>query len=321
MKNLIVVTLLLGALVFGASKWLLHRSVESGVDDVVTAMSPFARVDYDGVSSTMGGRLTIDSIEVQAVDMNDTISIDRLGVDTPSYFALMGLADIGTKLESGQKAIPEYIGFIVENIRVQVDADYFKKLHNGVQKVATAADAAEPAAVCTGKYGFSPETLQELGYAEQVVSASVYLRHDTSSYSLSVRSSVDNMWVVDIELTMAGNMMAELMKGPRARPKLRELRIEYTDDSLNERVFNYCRRLGMTNEEIIAAQLDKLGYFGSSMGIEFDEYVIDPYTQFLDGKSTLVVTAKPVEPVSLSQINLYKPSDVPALLDLSAETL
>jgi len=55
------------------------------------------------------------------------------------------------------------------------------------------------------------------------------------------------------------------------------------------------------------------------MGIEFDEYVVDPYTEFLGGKSRLVITAKPNEPVSISQIGLYKPSDVPALLDLSAE--
>ena len=75
----------------------------------------------------------------------------------------------------------------------------------------------------------------------------------------------------------------------------------------------------MSQDEILVAQLDKLQHFGKENGIEFDEYVIDPYTEFLQGKSTLVVTAEPNEPVSISQIGLYKPSDVPALLDLSAE--
>ena len=36
------------------------------------------------------------------------------------------------------------------------------------------------------------------------------------------------------------------------------------------------------------------------------------------GKSTLVITAQPSEPVAFSQIDLYKPSDVPALLNLAA---
>ena len=56
-------------------------------------------------------------------------------------------------------------------------------------------------------------------------------------------------------------------------------------------------------------------------GIEFDEYVLDPYKEFIGGKSTLVVTAKPNEPITISQIDLYKPSDVPALLNLEATAL
>ena len=102
---------------------------------------------------------------------------------------------------------------------------------------------------------------------------------------------------------------------------MKNMRVVFEDDSLNARIEKFCGRLGMSAEEIRAAQLEKLRYMGEVYGIEFDEYVIEPYTEFLAGKSTLVVTAKPTEPVSLSQITLYKPSDVPALLDLSAEAL
>jgi hypothetical protein len=35
--------------------------------------------------------------------------------------------------------------------------------------------------------------------------------------------------------------------------------------------------------------------------------------------TVLAVTAQPSEPVSINQISLYAPSDVPALPDLSAE--
>ena len=60
---------------------------------------------------------------------------------------------------------------------------------------------------------------------------------------------------------------------------------------------------------------------GLENGIEFDEYVVEPYKEFLAGKSTFVLTAKPNQPINLSQIDLYKPSDVPALLNLSGEVL
>ena len=56
-------------------------------------------------------------------------------------------------------------------------------------------------------------------------------------------------------------------------------------------------------------------------GVAFDEYVMVPYQKFLTGGSKFILTAKPNEPIGLSQIDLYKPEDVPALLNLSAEVL
>ncbi len=46
---------------------------------------------------------------------------------------------------------------------------------------------------------------------------------------------------------------------------------------------------------------------------------MEPYEKFLSGGSTFIVTARPTNPIILSQITLYKPTDVPALLNLSAE--
>lgn len=319
MRNLIIAALILGSVAYGGSKLLLHNKVGNAVDQAVIAVSPFVNVNYDGVSSTMGGQLTMDGIEARIANFNDPITIDRIGIDTPSYFSLLNLADISENVGNPDDVVPKYFGLIAEGVHIGVGADYFKNMHNELAKVVDEADADKPAALCTGKYGFSPETLGALGYSEQVISFAAYFRRDTSNYSVSVTSSVEDMWSMSAELTLAGNMIAELSQGPRARPKLSAMRIEFVDQSLNQRVADYCGRLGLSGEEIVAAQLDKLAQIGKSMGIEFDDYVIEPYTEFVGGKSHLVVTAKPAEPISVSQISLYKPSDVPALLDLTAE--
>ena len=319
MKNLIIGAIILGAVGYGGSKLMLHHKVESAVDNAVIAVSPFVNIDYGGVSSTMGGELTIDAIEAQITDFNDNIIIERLGIDTPSYFSLLGLADIGETAGNPNDVIPQYFGFIAEGIRMRVDADYFRKFHSMLQQVSPAADSIEPAATCTGKYGFSPEVLQDLDYVEQVVSISAYFRRESTGYTVSLKSTVEDMWAIDAELKLAGDMVSELSQGPRARPRLSAMRVEYIDQSLNQRVNDYCERLGLTTDQILVAQLDKLAYIGETFGIVFDEYVIDPYTEFVGGKSRLVITANPREPISMSQIGLYKPSDVPALLDLAAE--
>ena len=319
MRNLIIWAVILGGIGYAGSKYLLHHKVEKGVDMAVLMMSPFVNVEYDGVSSTMTGELTIDGIRARIVGFSDDILIDRLGIDTPSYFSLLKLADATRHVESPDDLVPEYFGFIAEGVRMNVSADYFKKMHNELMKEVQASDTDNPAVVCTGKYGFSPQVLTRLGYSEQVISVSAHFRRGEKNYTVEMSSTVEDMWEVDAEMILAGDMVTELSKGTRYRPRMSAMRVEYIDQSLNGRVADYCGRLGLSAEEILAAQLDKLQYFGKENGIQFDEYVIDPYTDFLNGKSTIVVTADPTEPVSISQISLYHPSDVPALLDLSAE--
>jgi len=321
MKNLIIWAVILGAAGYGGSKLLLHHKVGEGVDQAVMAVSPFVNIEYDGVSSTMSGELTIDGIEARIDGFNDPIYIDRLGIDTPSYFSLLSLADIRQDLQSPDDVIPEYFGLLIEGIHMRISSDYFKKAYAATVDEISAEALKVDAARCTGKYGFSPDTLSNLGFTDQVVSMTAHFRRGDGEFSVEMTSSVEDMWAIEANLSLAGDMVSEMAKGPRFRPRMKNMRIAYEDQSLNARVEKFCGQLGLTQEEIQAAQLEKLRYMGEVYGIEFDEYVIDPFIEFLGGKSTLVVTARPSEPISLSQISLYKPSDVPALLDLSAEAL
>ena len=319
MKKLIIWAVVIGTAAYFGSKMLLHHKVESGVDSAILALSPFATVSYDGVSSTLSGELTIDGIRATINGFDDEITIDRLGIDTPSFLSLLSIVDIAENIHSPDDVIPEYFGFIVDGVHSKVEADYLKKLYDMRVQLLGAADAGEAAVECTGRYGYSPQALADLGYSEQVISLSAHFRRGHGNYVIDIATSTKDMWDFDAELTLAGDMVGEFSKGMRYRPRLSSMRLEYTDRSLNERVRKYCGRLGLSREETVQAQLDSLRFFGEENGIEFDEYVIEPYTEFLNGKSRLVITANPSEPISISQIDLYKPSDVPALLDLTAE--
>lgn len=321
MKNLIIWALILGTAGYGGSKMLLHHKVGEGVDQAVMAVSPFVNIEYSGVSSTMSGELTIDGIEARISGFNDPIYIDRLGIDTPSYFSLLSLADIRQNIQSPDEVIPEYFGILIEGVQMRISADYFKKAYAASVEGVSADALNDDAARCTGKYGFSPETLSNFGFSDQVVSATAHFRRGQGQFAVEMTSNVEDMWAIDANLNLAGDMVSEMAKGPRFRPRMKDMRVVFEDQSLNSRVEKFCGQLGLSKEEIKAAQLEKLRYMGEEYGIEFDEYVIEPFVEFLGGKSTLVVTARPSEPISLTQIGLYKPSDVPALLDLSAEAL
>ena len=321
MKNAIIFVILVAGAAYGGTKWHMHKKVGDAVDIAILMMSPYAEVTYEGVSSTLTGELTVDGVHVRVDGFNDALVIDRIGIDTPSFLSLLRLTDITENPLAVASEMPSYFGFLAEGIHVPVDADYFRELYALGLEVMGVEDSSDPAIECVGKYGFSPRALAGMGYSEQVLSASMIFRQEGSRFIVEFDTSSDQMWEADIEMTMAGDMVTEVSKGSSFRPRMAGMRIEYVDHSLNDRVRRYCASRGLSDEEIFAAQMDAFHYMGKLNGIEFDEYMIEPYEDFLRGKSSLVITARPSEPISLTQIKLYKPSDVPALLDLTAKAM
>ena len=315
MKNFIIWVVLMAALGYGGAKFYLHKEVSDAMDMAVLMVSPYANVEYDGVGSTLSGELTVDGVRINVDGFRDDITIERIGINTPSFLSLIELSDLASMQGD---SMPEYFGFLVEGLRIPANADYYEKLYDFALRARGVTDDTEPAIECTGKYGFSPKALSALGYRDQVVSLSMIVRDDESQYSFDMKMSMDDMWDLDARISLAGNMMDEMSKGAMYRPKLRDMHVEFTDQSLNERVTEYCSKRGLSAAETLSAQIDSFKFVGESNGIEFDEYMLEPYKEFLLGKSTLVVTARPSEPIAFSQIDLYKPSDVPALLNLAA---
>ena len=315
MKNFVIWAILTGAVGYGGAKLYLHSEVSDAMDMAVLTMSPYADVEYDGVTSTLSGELTVDGVRILVDGFRDEIYIERIGIDTPSFFSLLELSDLARMQNDG---MPEYFGFLIEGLRIPVNADYYEELYALTLEVRGVDDAFSTASECTGKYGFSPDALTALGYQDQVLSMSMTVRDEESRFSFDMQMAMEDMWDMDASVSLAGNIMTEMAKGAKYQPKLRSMRVEFTDRSLNQRVTKYCEQRGLTAAETLRAQIDSFKYYGESSGIEFDQYMLDPYKDFILGKPTLVVTAQPSYPIAFSQIDLYKPSDVPALLNLAA---
>ena len=315
MKKFLVWAIVLGGIGYGGAKLYLHNEVSDAMGTVVLGMSPYASVRYDGVASTMTGELTVEGVTFRVQGFRDEVYIDSIGIDTPSFLSLLELSDL---ISREGDSFPEHIAFIVEGLRIPSDADYFETMYEATLENHGATDATDAAVECAGKYGFSPAALTAMGYRDQVFSMSMSIRDLSSSYTLAMTVNMQDMWDVDANIGLAGNMKTEMSKGLQYRPRLQQLSFDFVDRSLNERVRSYCAKRGLTPEETFKAQMDAFKYSGEFNGIIFDEFMLDPYTEFLEGKSTLAVTARPTEPIAFSQIDLYNPADVPALLNLEA---
>lgn len=317
MKYLLGIVILCTVGYFGA-KGYLHHKVGESVDTAVILVSPFVNIEYEGISSTLSGELTVDGIRATPSGFRDPIHVDRIGIDTPSFLSLLELADVMSNRGSGAPEPPDQIGLLVDGMRIATGSDVYRKLYELRLAALKVADQELPAARCVGKYGFSPAALTALGYDEQVFSGSFTFHTADSQYSMEVDAETRDMWQLDMELVLDGNMASEFAKGAAYRPALRSAELKYTDRSLNGRIEKYCASLGLSREETVQAHLDSLNWLGEVNGIAFDEYVLEPYLDFIRGKSTFVVTAEPNKPLRFSQLGLYNPKDVPALLNLRA---
>lgn len=315
MRNFLLFIVIVAVVGYFGSKWYMHKEVAEGMDMAILMMAPYAAVEYQGVDSTLTGELTIEGLRVRVNGYSDDLYIDSVGIDTPSIFSLMELGEVA-RMQS--RDFPEYFGFMINGLRIPVDADYFRDLYGFALQARGLGGDMSAAAECTGMYGFSPDTLSALGYRDQVVSMAMTIRDEKTQYSLDFDVSMAEMWDLNASINLDGNVMNEMAKGLAYQPRLRDMHIEFADRSLNERVTRYCKQRGLSDAETLRAQIDSFRYVGEENGIEFDQYMIDPYREFLLGKSTLVITARPNSPIAFSQIDLYKPEDVPALLNLAA---
>lgn len=318
MKKLIVWGVFLFGGAYLGAKFYLHYRVSNDIDNMLVMMSPFAKVTYSGVSSTMGGTLSIDDLEVQVNGYRDPVRADKLSLVTPGFWHLLDLGNVRTNLVSD--GMPDSLGFEILGFRSATDSDLIKMLYKkGQEQAGKKTEERDAAAECTGQYGYTPDILLDLGYKELVADMRMGYRKDGNNMIVDMSTSVVDMYDMRFEFALEGAMSPMAMASGTYRPKLIDGRLEYEDQSLDARTDKLCGRAGLSQEEILEAKLAAFNAFGKENGVVFDEQIVEPYKTFLADKGTFVMTAHPNEPINISQIGLYKDSDIPALLNLTAD--
>lgn len=169
----------------------------------------------------------------------------------------------GSPASSG--APPEYFGIIAEDIKVAASADYYRDIYEKNIAQIAPSDIGQGGVQCVGKYGFSPRSLAALGYEELIMSTSLTVRQAEADFITQMNFDVVDMIDVEIEVALVGDFMSGAASGASYQPRMRNLQIKITDQSLNKRVEKYCTKLGLTAAQISRAHLNSLQYAGKKM--------------------------------------------------------
>jgi hypothetical protein len=312
MRNLLVTVAVIGVGgYFGAKFYVQHKAAQD-LDSMLDQIRPVVDVGYENVVATMNGELRVEGVTVRLPKFEDPLTVESVNVLTPGFLFLLGFDDDTRALE-----FPERLGIELEGLRASVDADFMRTLED-YRALQAGAVELTPADVCASTYGFTAASLKRLGYDEIAVDFSASFRRRADELTVDVGAHVEGMYELDLELTLGGIAdPTAVVRG--ARPLLVGGRIDYTDRSLNGRIMKHCAEQQVTAEDVIAAQLREVQTLARETGMELDALIMQPYTDFLLGKQRFTLTSQPTKPVDLTRISLYKPSDVPNLLNLTAE--
>jgi hypothetical protein len=310
MRNLLVAVVVVGLGGFFGAKFYVQYKTARDLDAVLAQARPTVDIEYENVVATLSGELRVEGVTIHMQQFDDVVTIESVGLQTPGFPFLLGFDE--RKLE-----MPERLGVALTGVRMSADSDFMRQLDDAPATTARAAELTL-ADRCATSYGFTPAVLRQLGYHELVVDLTMSFRREGAQLVVGFGADVEDMYDVDVELTLDGIAdPTALARG--ARPLLVAGRIDYVDQSLNGRIMKYCTELEVMPEDVIAAQLREAHMLARENGMELDALIIQPYTDFLLGKQRFTLIAQPPKPIDLTQLSLYKPSDVPNLLNLTAE--
>ncbi len=311
MRNLIVAAVVLGVGGYFGAKFYVQYKTAKDLDAMLAQVRPFVDIEYDDVVATMDGELRVEDVTVRMPQFADSFTVGSVGLQTPGFLFLLGF-------DRRALDVPERLGIVLRGIRVGTDADFLRAVEDlHAAQVKPAVDLTE-ADKCASSAGFTPGALRRLGYHQVVADLRMSYRRDGSKLVMSIGTNIENMYDVDVEFALDGVQDPTAM-ARGAKPLFAGGRMDYVDRSLNDRIMKYCAEKQVTAEDVIAVQLRDAHDLARQAGMELDALIIQPYTDFLLGKQRFSLIAQPPKPVDLTRLSLYKPSDVPNLLNLTAE--
>jgi hypothetical protein len=310
MRNLLVAAAVVGVGGYFGAKFFIQHKAAQDLDAVLGQARPFVAIEYERVVATLKGELRAEGLTIRIAEFNDAFTIDSVGLQTPGFLFLLGF-------DRGDLKLPESLGVEIRGMRADVDADFMRKI-DALGTAGVAPANPTPADQCIGASGLTPVSLKQLGYDELVMDFNVSFHREEQNLVLEFGTLVEEAYELDVAVTLA-DMADPAALARNARPLLVNGRLDYVDHSLNGRIMKYCADQQVAPEDVIAAQLREIQTVARQNGIELDAMITEPYAEFLRGKRRFTLTSAPHRPVDLTTVGLYKPSDVPNLLNFMAE--
>lgn len=315
LKIFFLVLLVIAGLAYAGIKAYLYHSLKSEMDQLAGQFSLFGQLEYGGLSSSISGSLSVHDLKLRVHGMDDEARIKSIRYQTPNLWYLL---QDSKQLENGR--IPERLNLDIEGLTLNLFGEFTDRLEEVISQLNIQLHGINP--LCGGRLFFGPSELRDMGYEEITTDMQIGYRFDAPNARLilDIASNTRDMAAVSLQGIINGindTSFVSLIQ-PGSQLRLDRVTVNYTDKSYTRRQVDFCARLSKleVNEYIEAEANQKPGYYGYLWGIVPGPGLRQAYRVFLSYPGQIDLSFELPEAVTPETVALFKPEDIPGLLNL-----
>lgn len=322
-KNLLITLVVVGLAGYGALKLYVFYQAKNkfqqilycmGIPRQAMNMPPKSRLfDYDHITASIFGPIGIQGLVFRIPPLDEEIDVGQV------QFTYDYDGDLKTC------PTPKHVNLSLQGLQMNVSLvnKYNDMLAKRRQQLGL-ADQSVPELVSrlgfTNLYEESTD-FSGLGYNKLDMDMSIDWSYnkDNKSATTTVYEKIRHMGDFTYSMTVAD--LAKNIDSAVLGVKIKEAKLVYHDDSYISRLF---KMFAAQNKMDVAAYrkqvIDNLASDFSAKQIKLGKDSVNNLKDFLRDPRQLIVTLYPYEPVGIESVKLYKPGDVPMLLNLQIYT-
>jgi hypothetical protein len=315
LKFFVLGLLVIVGLAYGGIKAYMYYSLKSEMDQLARQFSLFGQLEYGGLSSTLAGSLSVHDLKLRVHDMDDEVRIKTIRYQTPNLWYLL---QDSKQFEKGR--IPERLSLGIEGLTVDLFGEFTDRLEEVISELNFQLQGVNP--LCGGRLFFGPRELRDMGYEEITGDMHIGYRFDAPNAQIivDINSNTQDVAAVRLQGIIDGISDTSFLSLIQAgnQPRLSRVTVNYTDQSYTRRQVEYCAGLSklQPNEYIEAEANQQPVYYSYLWGIVPGPGLRQAYLAFMSNPGQIDLSLELPESVTPETVDLFKPEDIPGLLNL-----
>lgn len=287
-----------GLVAYAALKGAVYYQVKTHLDRLGAMVAPFAALKYDGISSSLEGRVAVNGLTLTPVEAPVGIRIERVELQGQGAWFLLGL------LEGFQAdRLPPKLRLSIRRMHMP--------LGSGYQEYWRPAGTGTAPDLCTLGGLLGQTEIERLGFRQRVADARLRYDFDQPAGALTLQMdySQDRLAALSVEMSL-GNLSRP---GDEVTPVLERFSLHYRiDPDYMRGAVDYCA--GQAGLEP-AAFIDRLFAVGSAdyvaqLGFIPGEGLRGAMRRLISRPGDLLITSVPGSQFSPAQLRQYQPQEL-----------